>query len=87
MNPYYYNNGYDMGLGSLFSLMTHIAIIVLVVWFIIWIIRSRGGGRGHRFQMWQTHSALNILNERFAKGEIDQKEYEERKKALMNPQP
>jgi hypothetical protein len=31
-----------------------------------------------------THSALQILNERFAKGEIDQAEYEERRRALRS---
>jgi uncharacterized membrane protein len=31
-----------------------------------------------------THSALHILGERFARGEIDQKEFEERRNALQS---
>jgi len=30
-------------------------------------------------------NALGILNERFARGEIDQQEYQTRKNALKNP--
>jgi putative membrane protein len=34
-----------------------------------------------------THSALQILNERFAKGEIQKQEYEERKAAILSGGP
>jgi len=86
MHSYYMGStgGADvLGLGLL-SFIIHAAIIVAVIWVILALLRGSGMGRGNRRWMWHTHSALSILNERFAKGEIDQKEYEERKKALMN---
>jgi uncharacterized membrane protein len=48
---------------------------VLAVWLVLWAIRV--APRGIR-----PDNALSILNERFARGEIDQQEYETRKAAL-----
>ena len=86
MYPHHYT---AMGSGfGFFDFVGHLLLIVLVIWVLVMIFRrprGMGMGRFHMHNMmWQQHSALNILNERFAKGEIDQKEYEERKKALMN---
>jgi putative membrane protein len=87
MHPYYDyagSGGYGMDAGfGLFGFVFHIIGLVLLVLFVVWLFRMFGGKRGHRFHLWQSHSALTILNERFAKGEIDQKEYEDRKKVLM----
>ena len=49
-------------------------------------------GRVHHWgpsQPWgdPTHSALQILNERFAKGEIQKEEYNERKGAILSGSP
>jgi putative membrane protein len=52
------------------------ALIVLVVWLVLWAIRIAP----HRIR---PDHALGILNERFARGEIDQEEYEKRKAALQ----
>lgn len=81
MHPYYYG-GYGLGFGVI-GFIVHIAIIIAVIWVVLSVLRGLGMGRGHRRWMWHAHSALSILNERFAKGEIDQKEYEERKKVLL----
>ncbi len=65
----------------------HILLIALVVWVILWLFRGHRGGRWNRMNgMRHSHSALTILNERYAKGEINKEEYEERKKVLMNQQ-
>ncbi|HCG99315.1 MAG: hypothetical protein A2074_03660 [Candidatus Aquicultor primus] len=59
-----------------------IAGIVLLIW---WAVRQGSSGRhnlpapGVRLS---SSKALGILNERYAKGEIDKEEYEQRKQAL-----
>jgi putative membrane protein len=78
------NYGYPYPGFGLLDGLWHLILLVLVVCFIIWLLRGHRGGRWHRMNgMWQSHSALTILNERYAKGEIGKEEYEERKKTLM----
>jgi len=48
-----------------------------VVALIVWAVRSSGAGRGG----WAA-SAVEILERRFAAGEIDREEYEERRRLL-----
>lgn len=55
-----------------------IILIVLVIWMAAKAM-NQNKGSGPRNEK----SALDILNERYARGEIDKKEYEERKKNLM----
>lgn len=53
---------------------------VLFIGLIVWIVREAGGRNSH-----STHSssqALNILKERYAKGEISKEEFESKKKDL-----
>ncbi|MEK7117137.1 MAG: SHOCT domain-containing protein [Patescibacteria group bacterium] len=54
---------------------------VLLVVFIVWIVREIGGKSSRSSG---NSNALDILNERYAKGEIDKKEFEEKKKDLSN---
>ena len=57
----------------------------LVIWGIISLVRgSLGGGHmgGHGHGVHEK-SPLEILKERYAKGEIDKREFEEKKKDLM----
>jgi putative membrane protein len=88
--PFYYGHdmmwgggqwgGFGMVLGPIFMILILVAIIAGV----IYVLRLVGGlglvGGGH-----PAHDrALAILKERFAKGEIDSKEFEERKKLLAD---
>ena len=51
---------------------------------VIYLVFARGACGWHAGPADRsTHSALQILNERFAKGEIQKAEYEERKRAIL----
>jgi putative membrane protein len=62
----------------LFNLVFFAVVIVLAVWLVLWAIRVAP-------RRIRPDNALSILNERFARGEIEQQEYETRKKALLGP--
>ena len=63
-------------IGAVFSIIWVIVLIVAIVA----VIRYLRGGK-HAMH-WRSSSALELLKERYAKGEIDTAEFHERKKAL-----
>ena len=65
--------GYGFGgMGSVFMIFWWILIIAVIVGAMLWVISG-----------WDIQcSALDLLKERYAKGEIDKKEFEEKKKDL-----
>ncbi len=72
-------SGWGFGFGWVFQMVFGILIAVAIIVLIVWIVKNaRYGHRGTRYG----GNALDILNERYAKGEIDRKEYEEKKKDL-----
>lgn len=76
----YYGNGWGgMGGGMLFGGFFWILLIVLIIAGVVWFSRS---GRdvpdgGHR------PSGLDVLNERYARGELDREEYLQRKRDIL----
>jgi len=70
--------GYTPGFaGTFFSVFWAIVLMVIIVTLVRWAM-----GKPMRWHG-LSNSALAILRERYAKGEIDLKEFEERKKHLM----
>ena len=80
MGYYGYGNWGGMGVvGMLAMLAFWVALVVLVVW----AVRGfSGSGRKE-----DTTTALDILQRRFAAGEITQAEYEQAKRTLAGPTP
>lgn len=75
---------YDFGFGhmlfgGLFMIVFWSAIIVLIVIAVRWL---GGGGPGRHERPAGRPSALEILQERYARGDIDHDEYERRKQLL-----
>ena len=68
--------GFEHGWVLIIMLVFWGVVIVLAVWLVLWAIRI--SPRGIR-----PDKAVSILNERFARGEIDQQEYDTRKAALL----
>jgi putative membrane protein len=73
----YGTEGFGMFLGPIFMLVLLAALVVGIVALIRWIAPSAG------ITGTIENNALNSLNLRFANGEIDAKEYAERKKLLL----
>lgn len=67
--------GYGMLVGMVMMLVFWGIIIALIVFAVKWFNDNQDGNRGKR-------DALAILRERFASGEIDEEEFDSRRKAL-----
>ena len=78
-----YYNGYGPGYGfDGLEMLSHILWFFLIVALIVIAIRLIIG-RPRRWHRFMGGSALDILAERFAKGEISKEEYEKRRDVLM----
>ncbi|OGC51868.1 hypothetical protein A2W32_00225 [candidate division WWE3 bacterium RBG_16_37_10] len=70
-----YNGGNWFGLGSIF----YVVLWVLIIFGIFFALKRLLASKDTKHE---TKSAKDILAERYAKGEIDKKEFEEKKKDL-----
>lgn len=57
--------------GPFVALLALVGVIAIIVWIVQWASDYR-----------RSRSALDILNERLARGEIDSDEYEEKRKLI-----
>jgi putative membrane protein len=69
-------------LGSLFMLLLCVLIVALILRLFGFGRRWQGRNSYGRGRYGGGHGALDILEERFARGEIDQSEFEEKRKLL-----
>jgi putative membrane protein len=70
--------GYGMIFGPLFMILVLAVVIAVAVLLVRWLAGPWQGTP----QTPPRPTALDILNERFARGEIDKQEYEERRRVL-----
>jgi putative membrane protein len=69
--------GWGMGFGMVFMLLFWVLIILGVAALIRWLMTQSSPGRGSRDK-----TPLEIVQERYARGEIDREEYEQKKRDL-----
>lgn len=75
----YGEHGWGMGFGMGWWWIIGLIIMIIIVWLVVKAINQNKNSTS-RFN---DKSALDILKERYARGEIDQQEFDERKKDLM----
>lgn len=84
-NSYWHvHNGWNHMMGWGYGMYGGIGMLLfwgVIIVLLVFAARSFMGGRWNQPQPGST--ALDILKERYAKGEIDKPEYEERRKMLM----
>lgn len=68
---------HGMFIGPLVMVATIAVVVVVVILLVRWL-----GGHGHPHHAPAGRTALDILKERFARGEIDKAEFEERRRVL-----
>ena len=74
------------GMGGFGGLMMIPMIVFwgLVIWALVWLVRGAGGsGMSHSENTGHHDSAMDILKSRYARGEINKQEYEDKKKDLV----
>ncbi len=66
-----------MGGFGLIGLIINIAIIVGIVLLVVWAVRRSSGGMNHLNQSAGTQSPREILQARYARGEITREQYQQ----------
>ena len=77
-HPHMWGGGWSMIFGPLMMIVFIGAIVIVVVLLIRWLSGAPIGPTAAK----TGNAAIDLLKDRFARGEIDQKEFEERKKLL-----
>ncbi|OGE82940.1 MAG: electron transporter RnfE [Candidatus Doudnabacteria bacterium RIFCSPHIGHO2_01_FULL_49_9] len=74
-----YGNMFGWGFGGGIMMFVFWTVVILII---VWAIKEFRGSNSEKST--RSNSALDILKERYAKGEIDKKEFEEKKKDLTD---
>jgi putative membrane protein len=78
--------GYEWGMpwyGMVFGPIMMIAVLAAIIAVVVLLVRWLGGSSMLLSSHPPGKTPLDILKERFARGEIDKAEYEERKRTLL----
>ncbi len=75
----YNNYGWGNMMGWFGGGIMMILFWAVIIFFIVWLVRET---KSHNADEPRSKSALDVLKDRYAKGEIDKKEFEEKKKDL-----
>ena len=75
--------GYELSLFGGFGWILMVLFWVLVIWGIVYLIRGGVGNDRTQNSGRNEKSAIDILKERYAKGEISKEEFEAKKKDLI----
>ncbi|MHB1348077.1 MAG: SHOCT domain-containing protein [Candidatus Humimicrobiaceae bacterium] len=67
------------GIGMIFGFIFFVAVVIGIILLIVWLVRRPGYSATDKTS---THS-LELLKERYAKGELTKEEYENMKKELL----
>jgi len=86
-----WSDGYGWPFWGMFPMMFLFMVLLCAVIFYFARATCAGGRHHHWGPPWQTmhgepptYSALQILNERFARGEIEKQEYEEKRNTILS---
>lgn len=70
--------GFGFGTGGLAMILFWVVVVVVIVLAVRWLRRDDSGQRGQS----RSHAALDVLEERYARGEITRDEFLSMKKDL-----
>lgn len=75
-------NGWGWHMGG-FGMIIWLIILIAIIWLIVRLIQKNNGGGGESRQVpSQEESALDVLQKRYARGEITREEYQQMKQDL-----
>ena len=79
--------GWGMGFGFGFMILFWVLIVLGIVALVRWLLQPSGSGRGQGTaakagDKSRDRTPLEIVRERYARGEIDRNEYEQKKRDL-----
>ena len=72
--------GYGFGL---IHVVVWIVILIAIVALVVWLVRSLTGAGMHHLPPPRRSSGLDVLEERYARGEINRDEYLQKKKDIL----
>ncbi len=73
--------GYGYGHGPL-HLIVWVVILIAIVALVVWLVRSLAGPGAHHHLPPRRSVGLDVLEERYARGEIKREEYLQKKKDI-----